>query len=293
MSVPTVKLNNGTSMPILGFGQGTSLYNSECTAHTLAALKTGYTYLDMAQMYGNSQHVGAAIKQWGGKREDIYRLTKFGKDSEHDKPSDPRGALLAELKALGVEYVDTFLIHSPLMTGTTPLSETWKAMESLVEEGLTKSIGVSNFREEDLLKLKQTWKIAPVVNQIEFHPYVFHADNMRRMTTLCHDEGILIQSYGPLTPIVRASGGPIDPVIKKIAEEKKATEAQVLLRWATDYTGGIVVTTSRDETRRKEQLEALSRVEKLTDGQVEEIAEAGKGKFYRHFMKNVWDNAKP
>jgi diketogulonate reductase-like aldo/keto reductase len=79
-------------------------------------------------------------------------------------------------------------------------------------------------------------------SQIEYHPYVYHADNMRRLTSLCQDEDIMIQCYSPLGPIVHSPGGPVDSVVQGIAKQMGATPAQVLLRWATDYTGGGIVT---------------------------------------------------
>jgi diketogulonate reductase-like aldo/keto reductase len=115
-------------------------------------------------------------------------------------------------------------------------------MEELVKEGLTRSIGVSNFREEDLLELEKTWKIKPAVNQIEFHPYLFHAANVQRLLALQKKHDIKVQSYGPQTPLFRVPGGPVDPVAERVAKEQGLTPGQVLLLWAHQYTGGVVVT---------------------------------------------------
>ena len=130
-------------------------------------------------------------------------------------------------------------------------------MESLKEEGLTKSIGVSNFREEDLLEMKDHWKIPPALNQvlhltlevlelmhlqIEYNPYVYHAANMQRLLKLCKEQHIVIQCYGPLNSLFRSTGGPVDPVVEKIAKERSITTAQVLLLWAGDHSEGVVVT---------------------------------------------------
>jgi len=111
-----------------------------------------------------------------------------------------------------------------------------------VKEGLTKSIGVSNFREEDLLELEKTWKIKPVVNQIEYHPYVFHAANVERLVAFHKKHDIRIEAYGPQTPLFRVPGGPVDAVVEGIAKAHKITPGQVLLLWAQQYTGGVVVT---------------------------------------------------
>ena len=114
-------------------------------------------------------------------------------------------------------------------------------MESLVDEGLTKSIGVSNFREEDLAQLAPTWRIKPAVNQIEFHPYVYHAPNMRRLLALQREHSIVVESYGAQTPLFRVKG-PVDAVVEEIAAAHDLTAGQVLLLWAQQYTEGVVVT---------------------------------------------------
>ena len=142
-------------------------------------------------------------------------------------------------------------------------------METLKKEGLTKSIGVSNFREEDIKELEKTWEIPPAVNQviayshntyghlvrqdeegalliqflqIEYHPYVYHPPNMLRLREVLDKYQIKIQSYGPQVPIVWAPGGPVDPVVEKIAKDKGVTPGQVLLAWASQKGGGPVVT---------------------------------------------------
>ena len=135
-------------------------------------------------------------------------------------------------------------------------------MESLVKEGLCRSIGVSNFREEDLLEMKDHWTIPPAVNQVcyllavagmprvtdddssqfEYNPYVYHADNVQRLIKCCNDHNITILCYGPLVPLFRSTGGPVDPVVERIAKEKSATTSQILIAWAAQHSGGVVVT---------------------------------------------------
>lgn len=132
------------------------------------------------------------------------------------------------------------LIHSPLVP--TNLSEAWAAMEQIKKDGLALSVGVSNFREEDILEISKTWTHAPAVNQVEYNPYNFHAANMERLTTLMAKHKIKIQTYGPLNSVHRATGGPVDEVADKIAKERGSTPAQVLLLWAAQYGGGTVVT---------------------------------------------------
>ncbi|ORY25538.1 NADP-dependent oxidoreductase domain-containing protein [Naematelia encephala] len=287
---PTITLNDKSTIPAIGYGIGTTHFKSECTEHVVSALKTGYRYLDCAQQYTNSASVGDALKQWDGKREDLFILTKFGITGQ---TVDPREVLDEELKKLGVDYVDLFLVHNPFYAEPNGLVGTWKILESLVESGKTRSIGVSNFREEDLLEMESEWKIPPAVNQIEYHPYVAHIPAYKRLLALCAKHNIIIQCYGPSTPIIRAPGGPVDHVIEDIASEEGSTVGQVLLQWAHQVTGGVVVTTSRQPARQKEQLEAITKLPPLSAAQLDAISEAGKLKTFRHFQPAVWNAAKP
>ncbi|RSH89733.1 hypothetical protein EHS25_001718 [Saitozyma podzolica] len=167
-----------------------------------------------------------------------------------------------------------YLVHSPFNTGKLSLAENWKVMEQLRAEGLCKSIGVSNYREEDLFAIRDAWTVPPAVNQIEFNPYIAHAPNVQRLLKLCKEHDIKIEAYGPLNSVFRSTDGPLDPVVDKVAKAKGATPGQVLLRWATQYTGGIAVTTSRNSERQKEQLAGVGTVPALTEDEVEAIAEA-------------------
>ncbi|BEJ13308.1 hypothetical protein CspHIS471_0304820 [Cutaneotrichosporon sp. HIS471] len=288
MSTPAITLNDGHIIPPIAFGTGTALYAKECTALVLDALETGYRSLDAAQIYANSQSIGDALKQWNGKRDDVYVLTKWGK-RDGEGGNDPRAVLEIELKKLGVDYVDMYLIHSPLVP--EDLQKAWAQMEEIKKSGLARSVGVSNFREEDILEISKTWSHAPAVNQIEYNPYNFHAPNMERLTALMKQHNIKIQCYGPLNSVHRVTGGPVDPVADKIAKERGCTPAQVLLLWASQYGGGTVVTTSRNKQRQAEQLAAFSQPP-LSAEEVSAIAQAGRGKFHRQFMKEVWDLAK-
>ncbi|GMK56296.1 hypothetical protein CspeluHIS016_0301360 [Cutaneotrichosporon spelunceum] len=285
----TVSLIDGHSIPRVAFGTGTALYNKECTALVLQALQIGYRSLDGAQIYANSQSIGDALQQWGGKREDVYVLTKWG-TREGEGGMDPRAVLEAEIKKLGVDYVDMYLIHSPLVP--EDLQKAWAQMEAIKLSGLARSVGVSNFREEDILEISKSWVHPPAVNQIEYNPYNFHAPNMQRLTDLMNKHGIKIQCYGPLNSVHRVPGGPVDAVVADIAMDRGSTPAQVLLLWASQYGGGTVVTTSRNLMRQTEQLAAFSQPP-LSEAQVDAITEAGRGKFHRQFMKEVWDDAKP
>ncbi|WVR04010.1 hypothetical protein IAU60_001009 [Kwoniella sp. DSM 27419] len=286
--VPTFTLNDGTKIPKIGYGLGTANYQKESADNVVSALKTGYDYIDCAQMYANSASVASGIKRWGGKREDVFIVQKCGKTGTK---CDPRAVLEGLLKDMETDYVDLYLLHSPILCA--PLKENWAVMEKIKEDGLAKSIGVSNFREEDLQEIEKSWKVAPSVNQIEFHPYNWHPANMQRLVQFHQKHDIHIEAYGPLVPLVHSTGGPVDPIVKRIAKERQIEESQVLLKWSEGKTKGVVVTTSRQAERQKIQLEAITKLDPLSDAEVEEISEAGKGRYYRAFMQDVWEAAKP
>ncbi|WVQ73845.1 hypothetical protein IAR50_003426 [Cryptococcus sp. DSM 104548] len=291
MPVPLVTLNDGTKIPRIGFGLGTKHFGKECASHLVSALQTGYTYIDCAEMYENGSSVKDALKQWDGKREDLFILQKCGQ-GRYTK--NPREILERLLEEMGIDHVDLYLLHSPLLFAPDyTLSEAWAIMEELQASGLTKSIGVSNFREEDLLEIQKTWKVVPAVNQIEFHPYNFHAPNMTRLLSFCSSLNITIECFAPLTPLTKAPGGPVDPVVSRIAAEKGYEPSQVLLNWAAQKSKGVVVTTSANEARQRTQLEAIGEKGPLSEAEVEEISEAGKTLFKRYSMEKVWDTAKP
>ncbi|TXT04257.1 hypothetical protein VHUM_04255 [Vanrija humicola] len=287
---PTVTLNDGNKYPVLGFGTGSALYQKDASDLVVSALESGFVSLDTAEVYANTDSVGDALKRWGGKREDVYILTKWGKSQPGSDVNEPRKVLEGLLKELGTDYVDLYLIHFPKVTDR-PLADTWKVFEQIKRDGLARSIGVSNFAAEKIEELAQTWEIPAAVNQIEYSPYIYHSKQIERLAAVQKKYDVKFQAYGPLSSLSRSPGGPLDPVVKKIAEKHNATEAQVLLKWAQQFGGGTVVTTSRNVPRQKEYVEAFTKLEPLTDAEVNEIAEAGKGRFFRQFLQNIWDEA--
>lgn len=160
----TFTLNNGVEVPWLAFGTGTALYHQNATEAVRVALENGITHLDGAQMYQNEETLGAGIKASGKSRDSIYLVTKLRPLKEGETV---RGLLEESLKKLEVEYVDLYLIHTPSpynKEGT--LKAIWKDMEEVQKAGLTKSIGVSNFRVQDLEDLLETATVVPAVNQV-------------------------------------------------------------------------------------------------------------------------------
>lgn len=179
---PTVTLNDGNKYPVVGFGMsasyesdkhkltrstgtGSALYQKDAADLVVSALESGFVSLDTAEVYANTQSVGDALKQWGGKREDVYILTKWGKSQPGSDVNEPRKVLEGLLKELGTDYVDLYLIHFPKVTDR-PLADTWKVFEQIKRDGLARSIGVSNFAAEKIEELAKTWEIPAAVNQM-------------------------------------------------------------------------------------------------------------------------------
>mgnify|MGYP001031570754 CR=1 FL=1 len=265
MTVPTIKLNDGTSIPQFGLGVW-QVPLDETEQVVSQALEVGYRHIDTAQMYQNEAGVGAALKSAGLAREDVYVTTKLN-NSQHD-PVKAKASLERSLELLGLDRVDLFLIHWPLPTqydGT--YAKTWEALVGLREEGLTTSVGVSNFQPDHLDKIVAETGVAPAVNQIEVHPYF--ANEAARAATLAH--GAKVESWSPLG---QGGGELADPVVAEIASAHGKSPAQVLLRWQIDR-GDIVFPKSVRRERLEENL-AIFDFE-LSADQVTALAALDKG----------------
>lgn len=219
--------------------------------------------------------MGAAIKAGGIPREQLYITTKL----VGDKPSNTQEHFDASLKKLGVDHVDLYLIHAPFFANGSEeeLQKKWADLEAIQASGKAKSIGVSNFLQEDLEAILKTAKVVPAINQIEYHPYLQHGD----LLEFHRKHGIAVSAYGPLTPIVRAQGGPVDAIWDKLAEKYGVSTSEIGLRWCIDQ-GIVVLTTTSNMDRMHRYVSRLSRF-KLTPKEVSDIAEAGKEKHYRAF----------
>ncbi|KAJ3971892.1 NADP-dependent oxidoreductase domain-containing protein [Lentinula raphanica] len=272
----TFSLNDGARIPWLGFGTGTALYNKDSTEAVKAAIQTGITHLDGAQLYRNEQSLGQGIKDSGVPREKLFVTTKLA-----ETPSAPtiKATLETSLKNLGLDYVDLFLIHSPFVAlKEGKLKAWWKEMEEIKKEGLAKSIGVSNFTVEHLQIILEDATVIPAVNQI----YEF-----------CKEKGIIIESYGGLSPIVRAPGGTLDPVLASTAERlskesgTSVSPGQILSKWLIQK-GVVVVTTSSKVSRIKEALSTAS-LPDLNADEISAIESEGLKVHKRFFMKHVFN----
>jgi 2,5-diketo-D-gluconate reductase A len=219
--VPAIKLNDGHTIPQLGFG--VFQIDPQDTAEAVSeALRVGYRHIDTAEMYRNEAGVGEAIRASGCDRGDVFVTSKLS-NAEH-RPDDARRAFDRTLSELALDYVDLFLIHWPLPTlyGGDFVS-TWKVLEEFHADGRARSIGVSNFQVEHLERLVAACDVVPAVNQIELHP-LFTNERVRAYGVECD---IATQAWSPL-----AQGRVLaNPAVAAIADEIGRTPAQVVLRW--------------------------------------------------------------
>jgi 2,5-diketo-D-gluconate reductase A len=218
--VPDINLNDGTSIPQLGLGTY-RLDDDSAYRVTSEALEIGYRHIDTATIYKNERGVGKAIRESGIPRDDLYITTKLWNG---DQPK-ARDAISSSLDRLGLEHVDLYLIHWPAPERGTYI-EAWRALEHLKDDGLTTSIGVSNFLPEHLDALKVVSDTVPVLNQVELHPLLQQTE----LRAVHADRGIATESWGPL------GHGSVDlaaeaPLLAVIAEAHGKSVAQVVLRW--------------------------------------------------------------
>lgn len=175
----TITLNDGSRVPWLAFGTGTALYGKDATDFVKAAIENGITHLDTAQVYDNEDTLGAGIKASGKPRSELYIVTKL---KGLESAQTAKEALQDSLRKLNTDYVDLFLIHSPSPANKEgKLKALWEEMEEIHSQGLAKSIGVSNFRVEDLNVILDGAKVIPAVNQVKFSffRHSFHSNGAR------------------------------------------------------------------------------------------------------------------
>ncbi|MGC4110345.1 MAG: aldo/keto reductase [Nocardioides sp.] len=262
--VPTIALNDGTSIPQLGFG--VFLVEPEETQRTVEqALEIGYRHIDTAQMYGNEREVGAAIAASGLSRDELYVTTKL--NNGHHLPDDARRAFAESLEKLALDRVDLFLIHWPLPTRYDgDFVSTWRTLVELREGGGTTSIGVSNFEPDHLDRIIAEVGVVPAVNQIEVNPYF--TNEAARAADLRH--GVATEAWSPI-----ARGGLAgDETIEAIAARVERTPAQVALRWHIQR-GDIVFPKSTHRERIEENFALFDFT--LTDEDVSAISALDRG----------------
>jgi 2,5-diketo-D-gluconate reductase A len=263
-NVPNIELNDGNTIPQLGFGVF-QIKPDETADAVKAALGVGYRHIDTAEMYQNEKGVGQGIRDAGLDRGDVFVTSKLN-NGLHE-PDDARRAFDQTLAALGFDYVDLFLIHWPLPTlyGGDFVS-TWRTLEEFKADGRARSIGVSNFQVAHLERLAEETDTVPAVNQIEVHPY-FGNEDVRGFDAR---KGIATEAWSPI-----AQGKVLgDPVIIRIAESVGRSPAQVVLRWHLQR-GDIVFPKSVTLQRVKENFELFDF--ELSSVDVNTINELDKG----------------
>jgi diketogulonate reductase-like aldo/keto reductase len=217
-------LNTGRTIPAIGFGTWEIGSDDTAKAAVLNAFEAGYRIIDTARIYGNERGVGAAIRQSGLRREDLFITTKLWNDDQgYDRT---RAACEASLDKLGLDYLDLYLIHWP---ATSRRHESWQAFEKLLDEGLIKAAGVSNYTVEHLQQLAERSELTPAVNQVEFHPYIY--DEQQEVLEYCRENDILVEAYSPLSRVSRSSR----QAIRKLAAEKGTSPQQIVLRWCIQH----------------------------------------------------------
>lgn len=221
MRTPNLTLNDGHTIPQLGFGVF-QVDPAETERVVSAALEVGYRHIDTAQMYGNEEGVGKAIAASGIGRDELFITTKL--NNGFHRPDDARREFDASLTRLGLDAVDLFLIHWPLPTRYDgDYVSTWKTLIEFRDSGRARSIGVSNFQPDHLARLAAETDVVPAVNQVELHPYFGNAD-VRAANSAA---GILTEAWAPI-----AQGAALtDPVIEEIASRIGRAPSQVILRW--------------------------------------------------------------
>jgi len=262
-------LNNGSGqMPVLGFG--TLIPEAAATiAATRNALDVGFRHFDSAERYRNEREVGEALQSGlaagGIAREDIFVTGKLWNTNHRPERVEP--AFEASLKRLGLEYLDAYLAHTPfafqagedqdprdqdgnvIYDKEVTLLDTWRAMESLVDRGKCRAIGLSDITLSKLLLIYESARIKPAVVQVEAHPYLPETE----LLDFCKEKGIVFLAFAPLGHGMRP--GPLDdPVITAIASQVEKTPAQVLLAWAAQR-GTALLTTTRTAARARENFD--------------------------------------
>ena len=236
----TVKLNNGVTMPMEGFGVF-QIPEESCENAVRDALAAGYRLIDTASSYQNEKAVGRAIAGCGIPREELFITTKaYIQQMGYEKT---KAAFQESLDNLGLTYLDLYLIHMPF----GDYYGSWRALEELYQEGRVRAIGVCNFLPDRLLDLCYNVKILPQINQIERHPHYQRPEEL----ALMHELNIQPEAWAPFAEGLR--GMFTEPVMQEIARKHGKTPAQVILRWNVQQ-GVIVIPKSVHRERMEENL---------------------------------------
>ena len=245
ISIPTHTLNDGTKLPAIGLGTW-PMSDAEAERAVSEALGLGYRLVDTATNYRNESGVGLGVARSGVPREEVVVTTKL--PGRHHGYEETLASFEESRRRLGLEYVDLYLIHWPLPR-IDKYVDSWRAMIKLREDGLVRSIGVSNFTAEHIERLEKETGVLPSVNQIELHPF-FPQDELRAFHTA---KGILTESWSPLG---RGTDLLDDPTVTGVADALGVTPGQVVLRWHTQL-GAVPIPKSSDPERQRANLDVF------------------------------------
>jgi diketogulonate reductase-like aldo/keto reductase len=217
-----VRLADGNQMPVLGLGVWKAPPGHSTRAAVGHALSVGYRLIDTAAMYGNEADVGEAVRRSGIPRDEIFVTTKVWNDDQGFE--ETLRAFDRSQRLLGIGVIDLYLIHWPVPAKRL---ETWRALRHLQGEGRCRSIGVSNFTVAHLEEFRTQSNSVPVIDQVEFNPYLFQRDLLEH----CRSVGIQMEAWAPLVRGLKME----DPVLHRLAEVHGVSTAQVLIRWGLQH----------------------------------------------------------
>lgn len=242
-TAPVRRLNDGTELPGLGLGTY-PMDDTEAERAVAEAVRLGYRLVDTAVNYGNEAGTGRGVRHSGLPREQVVVTTKL--PGRHHGYDETLASFEESRKRLGLEYVDLYLIHWPLPR-VDRYVDSWRAMVKLREEGVVRSIGVSNFTVAHIDRLERETGVLPSVNQVEMHP-LFPQEELRAQFA---GTGVVVESWSPLG---RGSDLLADPAVKTAAQAHDCTPAQAVLRWHTQL-GVVPIPKSGDPQRQRDNLD--------------------------------------
>lgn len=258
-------LNDGHAIPAIGYGtfpwSGGNSFDT-----TIAALDAGYRLLDTALRYENEEGVGRAVREYDLPREEIFVCTKLA--GRHHGYDETIKGFHESLANLGLDHVDIYLIHWPLPR-LGKYVDSWKAMVELRDEGLVRSIGVSNFTEEHLRRIIDATGVVPVMNQVELHPYFPQA----ALRAVHAELGVVTESWSPLGRGELLS----EPTVTAIAEAHGVTPAQAVLRWHVQL-GAVPIPASANPARQRANLDLFGFT--LTDAEMATLSGMERGRIW-------------
>ncbi|GAA2858275.1 aldo/keto reductase [Pseudonocardia halophobica] len=265
MTIPSLTMLDGREVPAVGFGTYPHAGDDSRTTAS-SALDAGYRLLDTALRYENEQGVGRAVREYDLPREEILVATKLA--GRHHGYEETLKGFQESLDNLGLDYVDLYLVHWPLPR-LDKYVDSWKAMIRLREEGLVRSIGVSNFTEAHLRRLVDETGVVPAMNQVEMHPY-FPQAALREV----HAElGVVTESWSPM------GRGELlaEPTVVRIAEAHGVTPAQAILRWHVQL-GAVPIPKSADPERQRTNLDLFGF--ELSDDEMAALSALERGRIW-------------